>query len=100
VIDGHKRLDAYRTVVSGREADIRPTAARVNAISFAAELIEEIDRIAATLASHEINNRFEPPFSTLQVGTIKAEPRPTSCRIPANFIGKCVVFPTPSQTSY
>ena len=76
VIDGHKRLDAYRTVVSGREADSGLPQLGVNAFSFAAELIEEIDRIAATLASHEINNRFEPPFSTLQVGTIKGGTAP------------------------
>jgi len=71
VIDAHKGVDAYRTVVSGREADSSLPQLGVNAISFAAELIEEIDRIGAALASRETNNRFEPPFSTLQVGTIK-----------------------------
>ena len=71
VIDAHKRIDAYRTVVTGREAHSSLPQLGVNAISFAAELIEEIDRIGAALASRETNNRFEPPFSTLQVGTIK-----------------------------
>lgn len=71
VIDAHKGVDAYRTVVSGREADSSPPQLGVNAIPFAAELIREIDRIGAALASRETNNRFEPPFSTLQVGTIK-----------------------------
>jgi acetylornithine deacetylase len=71
VIDAHKGVDAYRTVVSGREADSSLPQFGVNAISFAAELIEEIDRIGAAIASRETNNRFEPPFSTLQVGTIK-----------------------------
>ena len=71
VIDAHKRIDSYRTVVTGREAHSSLPQLGVNAISFAAELIEEIDRIGAALASRETNNRFEPPFSTLQVGTIK-----------------------------
>jgi len=43
----------------------------VNAISFAAELIEEIGHIGEALELRETNNRFEPPFSTLQVGIIK-----------------------------
>ena len=77
VIDAHKGVDAYRTVVSGREADSSLPQLGVNAISFAAELIEEIDRIGAALASRETNNRFEPPFSTLQVGTIKGGTAPS-----------------------
>src|SRR5262245_12196803 len=45
VIDAHKRVDAYRTMVMGREAHSSLPQLGVNAISFAAELIEEIDRI-------------------------------------------------------
>jgi len=71
VIDAHKGVDAYRTIVSGREADSSLPQLGVNAISFAAELIAQIDRIGAALPLRETNNRFEPPFSTLQVGTIK-----------------------------
>ena len=71
VIEAHKRIDAYRTVVTGREAHSSLPPLGVNAISFAAELIEEIDRIGAALASRETNDRFDPPSSTLQVGTIE-----------------------------
>ena len=71
VIEAHKRIDAYHTIVIGREAHSSLPQHSVNAISFAAELIKEIDRIGAALASHETNDRFDPPFSTLQVGTIK-----------------------------
>jgi acetylornithine deacetylase len=71
VIDAHKRIDAYRTVVRGREAHSSLPRLGVNAISFAAELIEEIDRIGTALASRETNDRFDPPFSTVQVGTIE-----------------------------
>jgi acetylornithine deacetylase len=71
VIAAHKRIDAYRTVVTGREAHSSLPQLGVNAISFAAELIEEIDRIGTALASRETNDRFDPPFSTVQVGTIE-----------------------------
>jgi acetylornithine deacetylase len=71
VIEAHKRIDAYHTIVIGREAHSSLPQHSANAISFAAELIKEIDRIAAALATHETNDRFDPPFSTLQVGTIK-----------------------------
>jgi acetylornithine deacetylase len=71
VIEAHKRIDAYRTVVTGREAHSSQPQHSVNAISLAAELIKEIDRLGAVLASRAVDDRFDPPFSTLQVGTIK-----------------------------
>lgn len=71
VIEAHKRIDAYRTTVTGREAHSSLPQLGVNAISVAAELIEEIDRIGAALASRETSDRFDPPSSTVQVGTIE-----------------------------
>ncbi len=71
VIDAHKRIDAYSTVVTGKEAHSSMPQLGVNAISIAAELIGEIDRIGAGLARSETNERFDPPFSTVQVGTIE-----------------------------
>ena len=75
VIEAHKRIDAYRTTVTGREAHSSLPQLGVNAISFAAELIEEIDRIGATLST-ETNDRFDPPSSTVQVGTIEGGTAP------------------------
>jgi acetylornithine deacetylase len=71
VIEAHKRIDAYRTVVTGREAHSSLPQLGVNAISFAAELIEEIDRIGVSLSTSGTNERFDPPSSTVQVGTIE-----------------------------
>jgi acetylornithine deacetylase len=71
VIDAHKRIDAYRTTVHGREAHSSLPTLGVNAISAAAALIGEIDRIGAGLAKTENDPRFGPPFSTISVGTIK-----------------------------
>ncbi|HEV3242250.1 MAG TPA: acetylornithine deacetylase [Methyloceanibacter sp.] len=71
VIEAHKRIDAYRTVVTGHEAHSSLPQLGVNAISFAAELVEEIDRIGASLSTSETNDRFDPPYTTVQVGTIE-----------------------------
>jgi len=76
VIDAHKRIDAYRTTVTGREAHSSLPRLGVNAISFAAELIEELDRIGAKLSTSETNDRFDPPASTVQVGTIEGGTAP------------------------
>ena len=71
VIDAHKRIDAYRTTVTGREAHSSLPALGVNAISAAAALVGELDRIGAGIAKKQNDPRFEPPFSTVSVGTIK-----------------------------
>jgi len=71
VIDAHKRIDAYRTVVRGREAHSSLPALGVNAISAAAALVTELDRIGAGIAKTQNDPRFEPPYSTVSVGTIK-----------------------------
>jgi acetylornithine deacetylase len=84
VIDAHKRIDAYRTVVTGREAHSALPELGINAISGAAELIVELDRIGDEFAASASNDRFEPPVSTMQVGTIEggtaANIVPKSCR--------------------
>jgi len=69
-IDAHKRIDSYLTVVSGREAHSSLPQLGVNAIAVAAKLILELDRLAAELSQVK-DDRFDPPFGTMQVGTIK-----------------------------
>jgi acetylornithine deacetylase len=76
VVEAHKRIDAYRTTVTGREAHSSLPQLGVNAISIAAELVEEIDRIQLMLAQAPTNDRFDPPSSTLQVGTIEGGTAP------------------------
>jgi acetylornithine deacetylase len=71
VIDAHKRIDAYRTRVTGREAHSSMPELGVNAIAAAAALIKELDRIGADIAARQNDKRFEPPYSTLCVGTIE-----------------------------
>ena len=71
VIDAHKRIDAYRTRVTGREAHSSMPDLGVNAISAAAALIGELERIGAGIAARQHDKRFEPPYSTVSVGTIE-----------------------------
>lgn len=71
VIDAHKRIDAYRTTVTGKEAHSSVPHLGLNAIAYAAELVLELERIGADLAGKESDPRFDPPFTTLQVGTIE-----------------------------
>ncbi len=84
VIDAHKRIDAYKTLVTGREAHSSKPHLGVNAISVAAQLVGELDRIAAELAAAGQDQRFQPPVSTLQVGNIRGGTAPNivpkSCR--------------------
>jgi acetylornithine deacetylase len=76
VIDSHKRIDAYRTRVTGREAHSAMPELGVNAISAAAALVCELDRLGAAIAKRQYDPRFEPPFSTISVGTIKGGTAP------------------------
>ncbi len=71
VVDAHKRIDAYRTRVTGREAHSSMPELGVNAIAAAAALIGELERLGADIAKKQNDPRFEPPFSTITVGTIK-----------------------------
>jgi acetylornithine deacetylase len=76
VIDAHKRIDAYLTRVHGREAHSSLPALGVNAISVAASLVGELDRIGEGLAKSENDPHFEPPYSTISVGTIRGGTAP------------------------
>ena len=53
VIDTHKRIDAYRTRVTGREAHSSMPELGVNAIAAAAALIGELERIGADIAAKQ-----------------------------------------------
>ncbi|ODR97530.1 hypothetical protein AUC70_00470 [Methyloceanibacter stevinii] len=70
VIDGHKCIDVFRTTVTGKEAHSSMPAIGVNAISAASKLVEEIDRMAAEVASTENDPHFDPPYSTVMVAMV------------------------------
>ena len=70
VIDGHKCIDVFRTTVTGKEAHSSMPSIGVNAISAAAKLVDEIDRMAAEVAQTENDSHFDPPYSTVMVAMV------------------------------
>jgi len=71
VVDAHKAVATYRTTVIGREAHSSKPALGANAVQGACELVSELYAIGARIALETGDNaRFDPPASTVHVGTI------------------------------
>ncbi|NMM01231.1 acetylornithine deacetylase [Paraburkholderia sp. RP-4-7] len=69
---GHKGKLAMRCQVKGAACHSAYAPYGVNAIEYAARLIGRLGEIGAQLAQPEHHDqRFDPPFSTVQTGTIK-----------------------------
>jgi len=71
VADAHKSASIYTTAVHGFEAHSSKPALGANAVMSAAELVSEINRIGDDLfEAGDPSGRFDPPYSTVSVGTI------------------------------
>lgn len=71
VADAHKAIATYHTVVTGLEAHSSLPHMGANAIEVGAMLIAELYRIQGDLARNGARSaRFDPPFSTISVGTV------------------------------
>lgn len=69
---GHKGKLAMRCQVQGAACHSAYAPYGVNAIEYAAQLIGRLGVIGARLAQAELHDqRFDPPFSTVQTGVIK-----------------------------
>lgn len=66
---GHKGKLAIRCRVAGHACHSAYAPDGVNAISYAAKLINKLDELGQAL-THQQDRRFHPAWSTLQVGTI------------------------------
>ena len=66
---GHKGKLAMRCDVHGEACHSAYAPQGVNAIEYAAELIGELGQIPQRLKAHQ-DERFDPPFSTVQTGVI------------------------------
>ncbi len=71
IVDSHKGATRFRTTVTGREAHSSMTHIGVNAIHIAGMLIGELSRIEEDLRKGPPNQRFTPPYSTVQIGLIE-----------------------------
>ena len=71
VADAHKGVATFRTIVTGHEAHSSKPALGANAVMIAADIVSEIGRLARGYEAPELcDPRFDPPYSTLQVGEI------------------------------
>jgi acetylornithine deacetylase len=84
VVDAHKGPIRWQVDVTGRAAHSSMAHIGVNAITYAMRLIAELERIEAELKITTRNERFEPPYATLQVtridGGTASNIIPVSCR--------------------
>ena len=72
VADAHKSIVTYHTTVHGHEAHSAKPMLGANAVMAAADLIAELNRIAdAMVARGDASGRFDPPNTTVHVGTIQ-----------------------------
>ncbi len=71
VVDAHKAVLSYQTEVTGHEAHSSAAHTGVNAIMVAGELLGELNRLAAEMRARAgPHSRFDPPYTTVHVGTI------------------------------
>jgi len=72
VVNAHKTVHTYETEVTGLEAHSANTHLGVNAVMVAGELLSEINRLAAEMRERgDATGRFDPPFTSVHVGTIE-----------------------------
>lgn len=85
VVDAHKGPVRWHVTISGRAAHSSMAPLGVNAIHYASLVIEELKRIEADLKSSTIDDRFDPPYATLQVTEISGGTAsnivPVTCRL-------------------
>jgi acetylornithine deacetylase len=85
VVNAHKSAVRFTTNITGHEAHSALTHQGVNAIMIAGEILHEITTLRTELIKHgDPTGRFDPPYSTIHVGTIDGGTAqnivPLSCR--------------------
>jgi acetylornithine deacetylase len=70
IVGSHKGLARYRVSVTGREAHSSLPHKGASAIMASIRLLSRLERIADDLASRPRSEAFDPPFSTINIGTI------------------------------
>lgn len=72
VADAHKSIVTYLTTVHGHEAHSAKPMLGANAVMAAADLVSELNRIADLMVARgDPTGRFDPPATTVHVGTIQ-----------------------------
>jgi acetylornithine deacetylase len=85
VVDAHKGPVRWHVDIQGRAAHSSMAPLGVNAISVAGKLLAELTRIEQELKAAPRDERFDPPYATLQVTRIDGGTAtnivPVSCRL-------------------
>jgi acetylornithine deacetylase len=72
VVDAHKSIAHYKTVVHGKEAHSSMPHTGASAVEAACALVTELYRLAAELREEgDPSGLFNPPYSTIHVGKIQ-----------------------------
>lgn len=71
VVTGHKGICALKTVVTGHEVHSSQPQRGVSAVMTAARLMTFLDDLARRRAQQRTDPAFEPPYTTLHVGTVQ-----------------------------
>lgn len=72
VITGHKGICDFDCTVHGRESHSSLAPYAVNAVEYGAEMVAHIKSIARRMQNEgPFNKQFDPPFTTVHVGTMK-----------------------------
>jgi acetylornithine deacetylase len=71
VVDGHKSINGFETVVTGKESHSGKPHLGVNAIMAAGQLVSELTRIDAELRARADGPRFDPPYTNVAVALIE-----------------------------
>lgn len=70
-VDAHKGGNSFYTSVHGLEGHSSATQDGVNTIFYAAQLIGFLQNLAEEMKQEQYNERFNPPYTTVHVGTIQ-----------------------------
>ena len=72
VVNTHKGVYAFNTMVRGLEAHSSATHTGVNSVMYAAELIGFLGELAEEMKERaQKPSRFDPPYTTVHVGTVR-----------------------------
>ena len=94
VMTGHKGMRVTRCRVRGLEAHSSMAPEAVNAIEYAARLIEQIRSVAANLrANGPFDADFKTPHTTLQTGLISGGAAPNIVAKDCEFVFDCRTLP-------
>ena len=85
VVDAHKGPVRWQVDVEGRAAHSSMAHLGVNAITYASQLINELGRIEQELKNSNTNERFTPPYPTLQVTLINGGTAANIVPVSASF---------------